>query len=145
MPTTYTYTGRLSDLGVTTLTPYRPELRVYPERESWGPDGPVMDRKVLVTLNKSTGSFSVDLIASPDLEPPGPYILSLSFFEDEAVGSHLAGRNWWRFYAAYGGGKIAQMGPESLGSIWEGVTTPPVENSKVTWVDPVTGDVKEFF
>jgi hypothetical protein len=124
-------------------------MRVRPEVEAYGPDGLVSKAPVPVTLNPTTGAFSITLIPSGELTPttggsPGvDYIIEVGRFEHAIDGTYFAGVDVWKFTAVAGGGNVGGMSGGSLLAVWIG---PPVGEwpaeplPKGLYLDPITGD-----
>lgn len=145
---TYTYTGRLTDLGESPFPEAYPRLWVEPEKTQpfgpFTPSGPGADRRITIPL-ASNGTFSVDLVASADLIPPTRYILRCDWFMTGSGGDEvLTGWSEWRFTALIGGGPLSTMPDAPVTRVWFSTTPPPVNRPGVIWVNPVTGDVREW-
>lgn len=129
MPT-YTYTGTLADIGLGVLTPFAPLMWVHPEVEAYGPDGLISAVPVPVTVNPTTGAFSMQLVASGDLTPaaggsPGvDYIIEVGRFAPAVDGTFFAGTDVWKFTAVAGGGNVGEMNGGSLLAVWVGPPWP---------------------
>lgn len=141
---TYTYTGALTDFGQSPFPDAYPSLLVSPERDAFSPKGPAAARDVPVAV-ASDGTFAVELIASADLIPATRYELRCDWFTVDHDGQEvLAGWASWRFTAAIGGGPISTMPDAVITRVWYSTSPPPVERPGIYWVNPVTGDVKEW-
>lgn len=145
---TYTYTGRLTDLGESPFPGASPRLWVAPENEGsfdpFTPAGPGASRRIPIQLGDD-GAFSVDLVASVDLSPPTRYLLRCDWFTTSEAGSEvLAGWSEWRFTALIGGGPISTMPDGVFTRVWYSITPPPVSRPGIIWVHPNTGDVREW-
>lgn len=140
----YTYTGRLTDLGEAPFPGANPRLRIAPERAVFTPNGPGADRDIAVTAGYD-GAFAVDLVASVDLIPPTRYVLRCDWFAIGVGGEEvLAGWSEWRFTALIGGGPIATMPDAHLTRVWFSTSPPPANRPGIIWVNPETGDVREW-
>lgn len=140
---TYTYTGRLTDLGLNILTENVPRLTVRPERSAMSTDGPVSTKHVEVNVNPATGEFALDLIASADMSPPTRYVLELVLFDQAGDGTPIQGWDFWTFAAVVGGGNIAEMGDAPITSWWIGPPWPdrgPLGSPSGLYLDTITGD-----
>ena len=139
--TTYAYTGRLTDFGEAPFPGARPRLWVAPMQDAFGPVGGVLaSRQILISV-PSSGYFSVDLIATADLQPQTKYSLRCEWLDTNGV---VRGWSQWDFYAAIGGGPIADMGEVIITRVWYGETPPPVQRAGIYWVNPITGDIREW-
>lgn len=138
----YTYTGTLTDIGVSALAGYTPRLTVRPQAEAFGPSGIVSAKRVLVPVNPS-GSFSMQLQPSTELTPTrgGPtgvkYVLEVALFEDTFDGSQrVIHRDSWSFSAVAGGGDIGDMADlVPYGPIVAVLAPPPEDTEGVAWFD----------
>lgn len=142
--TTYTYTGRLTDLGEAPFPDARPRLRVFPEQDTFTPSGIGASRGIPVATGYD-GAFVFDLIASADLNPPTLYTLRCNWYTTGAGGTEvLAGWSDWTFTALIGGGPIATMPNAPLTRVWFDTNPPPVNRPGIIWLHPVTGDIREW-
>lgn len=142
--TTYAYTGKLTDFGEAPFPGAHPRLWVAPERDAFGPTGPVAARNIPVPVGPD-GTFTVNLTASADLNPPTKYELRCDWFTVDQAGQEvLAGWASWRFTAAIGGGPIITMPDAHITRVWYSASPPPVNRPGIYWVHPVTGDVREW-
>lgn len=137
MATTYPYTGQLTDFGDAPFPGAVPRLWVDPERDAFSPDGLAAAKRIPVTL-PSSGLFSVDLIASIDLNPPTPYSFRCEWLTEDG---DPIGWAQWDFTAQPGGGPIATM-PNHVTRVWYATTAPPVQRTGIYWIHPTTGDVR---
>lgn len=144
----YTYTFKLTDIGLGALTQWMPEVVVRPEVSAFGPDGLVSDIRVPIPAVGDT--YTVSLIPSGELTPkdggsPGvDYVIEAGRYE---LGPDLIkiwhGTEAWKFTAVAGGGNVGEMNGGSLLAVWMG---PPVGEwpdppyPKGLYLDPVTGD-----
>jgi hypothetical protein len=137
----YTYTGTLTDIGLGALTGQYPVMRVRPEVEAYGPDGLVSKAPVPVTLNPTTGAFSMTLIPSGELTPTGggspgvDYIIEVGRFEEAIDGTYFAGVDAWKFTAVAGGGNVGGMNGGSLLAVWIGPPWPTLPLPKGLYID----------
>lgn len=126
----YNYSGTLTDIGLGPLAGQQPVMRVRPEVEAFGPDGLVSAAPVPVTLNPSTGAFSMTLIPSGELTPATggptgvPYVIDVGRFEQSLDGSYFVGVDVWKFTAVAGGGNVGEMNGGSLLAVWVGPPWP---------------------
>lgn len=140
--TTYPYTGTLADFGEAPFPEASPELYIVAQRDAFGPSGGVLaSRRVPITV-RANGSFVVSLVASADLSPQTKYELRCDWLD---VSGNLRGWASWVFTAAIGGGSIAQMKDAAITRVWFATYPPPVSRGGILWVNPETGDVKEWF
>jgi hypothetical protein len=145
--TTFTYTGTLTDIGLGALTAALPVMRVRPKVEAFGPDGLVSAIPVPVTLNPTTGAFSMTLIPSGELTPsrggsPGvPYVIEVGRFEATIDGTTtFHGADIYEFVAVAGGGNIGGMAGASLLAVWQGPPWPAEPYPKGFYIDIVSGE-----
>ena len=133
----YPYTGKLTDFGEQPFPNAVPQLWIQPGSDAYTPSGPSAARRISVPV-ASDGTFSVDLTASIDLIPPMPYGLRCDWLteDDEPLG-------WaeWEFTAQIGGGPIATM-PGGITRVWYDTAEPPVNRTGITWIHPITNDVR---
>lgn len=128
---TYTYTGRLTDIGAAPLASVlRVRLRVRPEEEAFGPNGIVSATPVDVPVDPATGAFQMVLHPSGELKSKSGrtgvrYILSADRFEETPQGGEWSpGWDIWKFTAVVGGGNIGDMEGASLLAVWIGPPWP---------------------
>ncbi len=139
--TVYLYTGKLSDFSVTAFPHAVPTLWVSPEHSAFGPDGGVHAGRRIPIVLRTDGTFEVSLVASADLTPETNYSLRCEWVNADGV---PLGWEQWDFTAAIGGGPISDMAGVIVTRVWLGETPPPVSRAGIYWVNPVTGDVKEW-
>lgn len=148
----YTYSGTLTDIGLGLLTGSAPVMRVRPEAEAFGPDGLVSAAPVSVTLNPTTGAFSMTLVPSGELTPSRggttgvDYIIEVGRFEEAIDGTYFAGVDVWKFTAVAGGGNVGDMNGGSLLAVWIGPPWPEMPSPPGLYVDlipPNAWGVKE--
>lgn len=127
----YTYTGQLTDIARVPIGGWMPEMAVRPVVEAYAPSGLVSAVPVPITVNPTTGAFSVSLIPSGELTPTGggspgvDYIISVGRFElGDDNKTFWAGTDSWRFTAVAGGGNIGEMNGASLLAVWLGPPWP---------------------
>lgn len=137
-----TYTATLTDIGLGVLTAYHPEMTVRPEERAFGPGGLVADVRVPVSLNPTTGAFSMSLIPSGDLtnartgQGGVPYVIEVGRFElAEDLTKVWHGTEAWRFTAVAGGGNIGEMSGGSLLAVWIGPPWPSAPLPKGLYID----------
>lgn len=135
----YTYTGKLTDFGAAPFPSAMPRLWVSPARDAFAPSGLAAAKRIPVTV-ASNGSFSVDLEASIDLNPPTTYSIRCEWLDTDS-GTPI-GWAQWDFTAQIGGGPIATMPGSTLTRVWYSATEPPVNRRGVYWIHPSTGDVR---
>jgi hypothetical protein len=94
-----------------------------------------------VTLNPTTGAFSITLIPSGELTPttgssPGvDYIIEVGRFEEAIDGTYFAGVDAWKFTAVAGGGNVGGMNGGSLLAVWIGPPWPAAPLPKGLYID----------
>lgn len=127
----YAYTGFVTDVVKSPITPWMPELAVRPLVEAFGPDGLVSAVPVPIPLDPVTGAFSMSLIPSGELTPkaggsPGvDYVIMIGRFElADDLTKVWHGTDTWQFTAVAGGGNVGGMNGGSLLAVWIG---PPVD------------------
>lgn len=146
----FAYTGTLADIRLGMLTDLAPLCWVRPEVESFGPDGLVSAVRVPLTMNPTSGAFTVNLIPSGELTPAtgGPagvdYIIEVALFKPTVDGdTFLAGTDVWKFTAVAGGGNVGTMQGGSTLAVWIGPpfgAWPSAPLPKGLYLDPITGD-----
>ena len=139
--TAYIYTGTLADFGERPFPGAVPRLWVSPYRDAFGRDGAVYAGRQIPVYVRPTGQFEVELVASADLKPPTKYSLRCEWLDAEGV---VRGHAQWDFTAALGGGPIADMADAIITRVWAGVNPPPVQREGIYWINPETGDVREW-
>lgn len=133
----YSYTGRLTDFSETPFPGAIPELVVRPEREAFGTTGLLASRDIRVTVD-STGTFSVDLVASVDMSPASGYVLVCNWLD---AGGVARGWSEWKFNAVIGGGPIKDS-VSAPASVW--IVGPPWPAEPIKgafYFDKFTNDV----
>lgn len=141
---TYPYTGKLTDFGEAPFPNAYPRLVVAPQRDAFSPTGVAAAKKIVVPVG-ADGSFTVNLIASVDLNPPTRYTLRCEWLAATADGQDTpVGWADWEFTAAIGGGPINTMPDQHITRVWYSNSPPPVERPGIYWVHPLTGDVREW-
>ena len=139
MAITYVYTGKLADFTDTPFPEAAPRLWVEGEHESMSSDSVLAAKRVPVSVG-GDGAFSVQLVASVDLEPFTRYELRCEWLDADTV----IGWTSWKFTALIGGGPIAKMRDVTITNVWYSDGQPPVSRSGIYWISPSTGDVKEW-
>jgi hypothetical protein len=115
---TYPYTGTLTDFAEQPIAGAAPRLRVMPERDSFGPSGPLASRGIPVSLEADGKTFTTHLVATVDTSPQTRYTLVCDWFAQDVGGQEiLAGWAEWTFTAAIGGGEIKDMF-DAPASVW---------------------------
>lgn len=139
----YDYTGKLTDFTEQPFPGAVPRLYVVPNGDAFSPSGPSAKRRIPIDV-ASNGTFSVSLTASIDLIPHTAYTLRCDWFSATANGQEVPGEwSLWEFTAQPGGGSIATM-PNKITRVWYSTSQPPVDRTGITWIHPVTDDVKEW-
>ena len=136
---TYPYTGKLADFADTPFPKARPRLWVEGETASMSQSSVHALKRVEVPVAE-TGHFSVALVASADLVPPTPYILRCEWLDGDTV----LGWSTWKFTDLIGGGNIANMQDGETTNVWYSTQSPPANRGGIIWINPVTGDVREW-
>lgn len=137
--TVYTYTGRLADFGDKPFPSAKPRLWVEGTQPATSRQAIHALKRVHIALNEF-GAFSVDLTASADLTPPTPYLLRCEWLDGDTV----LGWTEWRFTALIGGGNISNMQDGEATNVWFSTQPPPDNRPGIIWINPVTGDVREW-
>lgn len=137
--TVYTYTGRLADFGDKPFPAARPRLWVEAVNAATSQHAIHALKRVHITLDQS-GQFSVELTASADLTPPTPYLLRCEWLDGDTV----MGWTEWKFTALIGGGNIGNMQDGDATNVWYSTQSPPDNRAGIIWINPVTGDVREW-
>lgn len=142
---TYTYTGKLTDLGENPFpSSAAPELVVIAE-DGFGPNGLIAatSREVPVPIAVD-GTFSVDLVASTDLVPSRPYTLRATWFAADLEGQLVpAGWAEWIFTAIPGGGPIVDMVNAPVSVWFQGPPWPEVPRPGF-YHDLITDDIGKW-
>lgn len=139
--TTYAYTGTLADAGEAPFPDAVPNLYVVPLQDTFGPAGGVLASRRISIAVATNGTFSVRLVASVDLTPQTKYELRCDWLD---AAGNLRGWASWKFTAAIGGGPISQMKDVILTRVWYSTSRPPVDRQGIYWINPETGDVREW-
>lgn len=135
------YTGKLSDFGEAPFLTAKPELWVAPHGDAFGSSGGVhAARKIPIQL-RLDGGFEVRLVPSADLTPFTRYSLRCDWLDVNGISQGWAQLD---FTAAIGGGAISDMTDLDLTRVWVGEEAPPLQRTKIYWLHPVTGDVREW-
>ena len=141
----YTYSGRLTDIGLGALVNANPVMRVRPVVEAFGPSGLISQAPVPVTITPATGAFSMSLIPSGELTPATggsagvDYVIEVGRFEEAIDGSAVfAGLDVWRFTAVAGGGNVGDMAGSSLLAVWVGPPWPSSPLPAGLYIDTVS-------
>lgn len=103
----------------------------------------IVTREVPVALEED-GSFSVNLIASDDIVGTPRYIVTATYLDNFGQYSR---RDMFRFYARRSGGLIAQESIDNMPTTqftWVGINPPPSPIPWTSWLNPVTGEYKEW-
>lgn len=137
--TVYTYTGKLADFGDKPFPTAKPRLWVEGTHAAVSRHAIHALKRVYIALGES-GQFSVDLTASADLTPPTQYLLRCEWLDGETV----MGWTEWRFTALIGGGNIGNMQDGAATNVWYSTQSPPDNRAGIIWINPVTGDVREW-
>lgn len=132
---TYTYTGKLTDVGEAPFPGAIPRLWVEPATEMFGPGGPLATKRVPVTV-AANGSFSVALVASVDTVPAARYRLRCEWLDGDTV----LGSSSWDFNAVVGGGNITESAGAPASVWWVGPPWPAGLPSGF-YFDKITNDV----
>lgn len=139
----YTYTFRLTDIGLGALTAWMPEVAVRPEVSAFGPDGLVSDVRVPIT--EVGGTYSVSLFPSGELTPktggsPGvDYIIEVGRFElADDLTKIWHGTEAWKFTAVAGGGNVGEMNGGSLLAVWVGPPWPQLPSPAGLYIESVS-------
>lgn len=138
--TRYYYTGRITNFSRQYFPTAHPRAWIEPEHAAMGPQSALMDRRILLTLDES-GEFGVYLTASDDCTPHTKYRLRCEWV---ASTGQVFGASELVFTAVIGGGNIHEMPISFDGLVWYSTEPPPFERGNVTWINPVTGDVREW-
>ena len=139
--TTYIYAGRVTDFGDAPFPGAIPQLWIAPLQDAFGPDGGIhAARRIPITLQPS-GAFTVKLVASVDLKPATRYSLRCEWLDANGI---VRGWAQWDFTAAIGGGSISDMKDLDITQVWVSTSPPPIDRSGIYWVNPVTGDIREW-
>ena len=137
--TVYTYTGKLADFSDAPFPNAKPRLWVSAERAAMSEGSVHALKRVPITV-AANGSFSVSLVASADLTPQSKYLLRCEWLDGDTV----LGWTDWVFTALIGGGPIANMPDSAVTNVWYSTAKPPVDRKSIYWINPVTGDVREW-
>ncbi|MHA3682776.1 hypothetical protein ACXR2W_00745 [Leucobacter sp. HY1908] len=139
MAITYAYTGKLADFGDAPFPTAKPKLWVEPMQPAMS-GGSVLAAKRVQITPASNGNFTVQLIASADLDPWSRYRLRCEWLDGDVV----MGWSEWIFTALIGGGGIADMSGVVVTNVWHSASYPPVNRKNIIWIHPITGDVREW-
>lgn len=137
--TVYTYTGKLADFSDAPFPDALPRLWVEGKHAAVSKGSMHALKRVHVPVN-SRGFFSVSLVASVDLTPESPYLLRCEWLDGDTV----LGWTEWEFTALIGGGNIADMPSGVITNVWYSTLPPPVDRAGIFWINPETGDVREW-
>ncbi len=139
--TTYAYTGTLADFGEAPFPDASPELYVLPLHDAFSVGGGVLAARRIPISVPAGGAFSVRLVPSVDLKPETKYELRCDWLDSSGI---VRGWASWVFTAAIGGGPISQMKDAVITRVWYSTSRPPVNRQGIYWINPVTGEVREW-
>lgn len=136
------YTFSYTDAALAPLAVLMPELRFILSEESIAVTGQLIsDRPVLGTLF-SDGTGYVDLVPNEAIIGVTHYRVQGTYLDS---GGTPVGMDLFTFTAREGGGPISEMinpGTYNPAIWWVDTEEPPSKN--VIWLNPVTGDIKEW-
>lgn len=142
-----TITGTLTDLGLSALAAFNPEIRFIPHRASFK-GAKFLSTKPIVTTPASNGAFSVQL---ESLEDTRPYTRVTVQARWQVPGS--SGEQGWNsvdliedFQIPPGGGAIGDIAALDFDptAVWVSETAPPAPALSTWWLHPLTGDLQEW-
>ncbi|WP_424462866.1 hypothetical protein [Pseudoclavibacter helvolus] len=127
------YSGKITDFGLAPISGLTPQAWVQAVNEAFGPAGEFLaaTRKPL-TVNSTTGIYTVSLVPSLHCSPPTDYIIGVTWLEANGT---PRGESSLRFTAAVGGGSPGDMTGEPVFRFYNGPTAPASPDTGNIWLD----------
>lgn len=132
-------TGVLSDYKIGHLVGLHPALHFQPSGAAVGVTGVFAPETVVVQVS-ATGRFEAELQPTTTLRPSAYYTVAVRW------GAGRSATLPWKLSVPAAGGALADLlkVPANPGAAWADTTPPPEPTVGLWWLNPDTGDLKEW-
>lgn len=137
-------TGTLRNFGIESLAPYSPQIVFTPSGNAVLGDYLLATDPIVVTPQVS-GVFEVNLAPTVDIRPDCWYTIAIQWLD---AGGNYIRKDFpdWKLRVPSIGGTVTALlaVPANPAQVWVGETPPPNPVPGTWWLNPTTGELKEW-
>lgn len=137
-------TGRLTDVSADPMRDAEPTL-IFEYTSAAVAGSSVLAPRPVVVAPAWNGYFEVNLTDSAKILPGGHYTLTIEWRDARTRQLHRS-RMPWELHVPAAGGTLAELLrlPANAANVWTGTTPPKNPVRGLWWLNPETGDLKEW-